>query len=144
MPEERRKMDREILSALIGLAGAVGNNGKTEDTDAIVRGALLKEGDNDWVDTIHREKYRISPNCATCPTPCGNTSDYPLEAFDRWPEEQRLLKEQLIEALKSLAAEPPEDSELLYRAIAYIGYDLEAETYRKLLAELREQVNRKH
>lgn len=132
-------MDRATLGALIGLVGAVGNNGKTEATDALVRGALRSEGGRDWVEQIHREKFRISPNCATCTAPCGNTSDYPPEAFDRWTGEQRQLKEQLLEELARLSERPEADPELLYRTIAYIGYDLEAEAYRKLLEELRAQ-----
>ena len=77
-------LNREILSALIGLAGAINNNGKTSDTDAIVRKALLSPGVS-VVEEIHREKYRISPNCETCPSPCGNTSNYPLAAFEAGP-----------------------------------------------------------
>ena len=34
-----------IISALIGLVGAVSNNGKNEQTDAVVREALLHRND---------------------------------------------------------------------------------------------------
>ena len=33
----------KIVSALIGLAGAVSNNGTTENTDAVIEKALLSE-----------------------------------------------------------------------------------------------------
>ena len=29
-------MNEKIISALVGLAGAIGNNGKTEQTDSVV------------------------------------------------------------------------------------------------------------
>lgn len=74
-------MYRKTLSALIGLAGAESNNGKAEDTDAIVRQALLRMHEEDWSQRIREEKFRIAPNCATCSAPCGNTSDYPIEKW---------------------------------------------------------------
>ena len=49
-------MYRKNLSALIGLAGAVSNNGKTDDTDAIVRQALLH---------MHKEDLRQHRTNAT-------------------------------------------------------------------------------
>ena len=36
-------MDLKILSALIGLCGAVSNNGKTENTDRVVLEAILSK-----------------------------------------------------------------------------------------------------
>lgn len=36
-----------IISALIGLVGAVSNNGKTERTDSVVREAFLRLTDGD-------------------------------------------------------------------------------------------------
>jgi hypothetical protein len=101
--------NKRILSALIGLAGAVGNNGKTEHTDAIVRAALLAVDSDAQIELIHREKYAISPNCETCQFPCGNTSDYDMEKFDQ----------------------------AVYKAISYLGYDLNQESYEILLEELK-------
>ena len=49
-------MYRKNLRALIGLAGAVSNNGKTDDTDAIVRQALLH---------MHKEDLRQHRTNAT-------------------------------------------------------------------------------
>ena len=36
-----------IISALIGLVGAVSNNGKTEQTDSVIREAFLRLKDTD-------------------------------------------------------------------------------------------------
>lgn len=132
-------MNREVLSALIGLVGAINNNGKTESTDAVIRRALLQDSDNSCIDEIHREKYKISPNCASCNTPCGNTSDYPMEAFDAWSDEQKQLKEQVMAQLQRIAGSEAAEAELpdiVLKAIAYLGYNLGAESYRKLLEEM--------
>ena len=50
-------MDLKILSALIGLCGAVSNNGKTENTDRLVLEAILSKEPEDAVRRIHEEKY---------------------------------------------------------------------------------------
>lgn len=74
-----------IISALIGLVGAVSNNGKTEQTDSVIREAFLclKDADSEeeMVQKIHAEKFIIAPDCATCLNPCGNTSDYDMAQF---------------------------------------------------------------
>ncbi len=38
-----------IISALIGLVGAVSNNGKTEQTDSVIREALCPMFGSDWI-----------------------------------------------------------------------------------------------
>lgn len=130
-------MYRKNLSALIGLVGAVGNNGKTEKTDAIVRQALLHITDGVWSERIREEKFSISPSCETCQTPCGNTSDYPMDKFETWSDDQKKLKEQLVRELKRIAANGDDAlPEIVYKAISYIGYDLEDDTYQRLLEEM--------
>lgn len=74
-----------IISALIGLVGAVSNNGKTEQTDSVIREAFLcltdADSEEEMVQKIHAEKFIIAPDCATCLNPCGNTSDYDMAQF---------------------------------------------------------------
>lgn len=131
-------MYRKTLSALIGLVGAESNNGKTEDTDAIVRQALLRMHEEDWSQRIWEEKFRIAPNCATCSAPCGNTSDYPMKKMESWSADQRAIREQVIGELQRIAAAETEAlPEIVYRAIAYIGYDLEEEAYQRLLEDMK-------
>ena len=131
-------MYRKTLSALIGLVGAESNNGKAEDTDAIVRQALLRMHEEDWSQRIREEKFRIAPNCATCSAPCGNTSDYPMERFESWSADQRAIREQVIRELQRIAAvENDALPEIVYRAIAYIGYDLEEDAYQRLLEDMK-------
>lgn len=135
-------INKEVLSALIGLMGAINNHGKTETTDEVIRRALLGEADDNAVSEIHSEKNKISPDCATCKTPCGNTSDYPMEAYDEWPDEIRRLKEQIMDEILRVV----ENTNIGYslpdvvlKGIAYIGYDLGTESYLRLLEELKHQ-----
>ena len=131
-------MYRKTLSALIGLVGAESNNGKTDDTDAIVRQALLRMHEEDWSQRIREEKFRIAPNCATCSAPCGNTSDYPMEKMESWSADQRAIRERVIGELQRIAAvENDALPEIVYRAIAYIGYDLEEDAYQRLLEDMK-------
>lgn len=86
----------KVISALIGLTGAVANNGKTEHTDQVVREAVLQLSDSsreaELVEKIHTEKHRIAPDCATCTHPCGNTSDYEIEKLRQAEKVCRIRK----------------------------------------------------
>ena len=132
-----------IISALIGLAGAVHNNGKTKDTDRIVVEALLSPDLDEVVERIHKEKFVIAPNCETCTTPCGNTSDYDVRKFDLEQEPIRRAKQEIAEILCEVAQDYqqgerkdlPED---FYKAISYLGYELTEDYYRKFLEEMKE------
>ncbi len=92
-----------IISALIGLVGAVSNNGKTEQTDSVIREAFLclKDADSEeeMVQKIHAEKFAIAPDCANCLNPCGNTSDYDMTQFYAADAKIISAKRDLIEAI---------------------------------------------
>ena len=148
-------MDLKVLSALIGLCGAVSNNGKTENTDRVVLEAILSQEPEKAVQRIHEEKYRISPDCASCPAPCGNTSDGDLSRWNEAPEHIRRLKEEVMAGLERMAearaksmtenlcrTQEPEVPEVVYRAISWLGYvslnfELGEETGRELLEEIK-------
>ena len=148
-------MDLKVLSALIGLCGAVSNNGKTENTDRVVLEAILSQEPEKAVRRIHEEKYKISPDCASCPAPCGNTSDGDLSRWNEAPEHIRRLKEEVMAGLERMAearaksmtenlcrTQEPEVPEVVYRAISWLGYvslnfELGEETGRELLEEIK-------
>lgn len=139
-------MNERIISALVGLIGACGNNGKTNDTDSIVMNALLNcysAVDEDViVNAIIKDKYTISPNCETCPTPCGNTSSYDMEKFHH-NTKLKAVKEELVQETAALAsrlhnsgeAELPEE---IYKALSYFGYELSVDSYKDLIHTLRQ------
>ena len=125
-----------IISALIGLVGAVSNNGKTEKTDSVIREAFLcltdAGSEEEMVQKIHAEKFSIAPDCATCLNPCGNTSDYDMAQFYAADAKVISAKRDLVETVcKKLGSSEnvPED---VYQGIAYLGYDLEPEAYTQI------------
>ena len=125
-----------IISALIGLVGAVSNNGKTEQTDRVIREAFLcltdAGSEEEMVQKIHAEKFIIAPDCATCHNPCGNTSDYDMAQFYAADANVIAAKRDMIETIckkMGLLQNIPED---VYQGIAYLGYDLEPEAYTQI------------
>ena len=140
---------------MIGLVGAVSNNGKTENTDRVVAEALAAEDSEETLQRIHEEKFRIAPDCATCLTPCGNTSDFDMDRFDAGSEKIISLKQELIHTLQEYVLQTNalqtgvlqdcsssnsfELSDTVYQSIAYLGYDMEEDAYRELIDELRQE-----
>lgn len=77
-------MENRIISILIGLIGACGNNPKTENTDRLAIKSLAlapccsncnNRAIQNIIDEIRAEKNRIVPGCTLCTASCGNTSD---------------------------------------------------------------------
>ncbi len=136
-----REEKLEVIFALIGLVGAMQNNEKTKNTDQVILDALIKAS-AEAVEKIHREKHQISPNCATCKMPCGNTDDYTRARYEALDEEIKALWTELIDLMTILAYKRLEkEDEVLERymmkGIAYLGYDLVAESYKELIKEIQ-------
>lgn len=139
----------KIISALVGLIGACNNNPKTENTNCVVIKALAFsrarseacEVSNETVQAligeIHAEKYTVAPGCATCQTPCGNTSDYDMDRIYEAETEIRDLKLKILSAVEELAAGiysckkvdalSAESMEFFYKTLLYISFDMEKE-----------------
>lgn len=144
----------KIISALIGLVGACGNNPKTAGTDSLLIKALafplLCPGYDDKalqeiVDGIHSEKNSVAPDCAVCKAPCGNTSDYDMRRIYEADDGIRKAKLQILERLQKLAAYacsnqgsgriPYIDSEFFYKALSYVSYCMDETELLGLLDE---------
>lgn len=147
---------KKILGALIGLAGACGNNPKTDDTDRLmIRALAFPFPDEAWKETredemvwkIHEEKYRIAPGCANCASPCGNTSDWDVDRLEEAEEEIREIKRGLIADVRALAVrtlraqEAKEsltvDPEIFYRAVLFVSYEIGKDRLLALREEIR-------
>lgn len=142
------------VSALIGLVGACNNNSNTPSTDGLVIKALAfpilnPEADAETVqqitEEIYAEKYAVSPGCASCAMPCGNTSDYDMNRIYNADEDIRSVKLQILSKLQESAAYiyqhqkvetlPSEDMEFFYKALSYVSYDMKSDVLHTLLAE---------
>lgn len=142
-------MNEKIISKLIGLVGACENNSKTDNTDAVVMDALLcsldttaEAADTDRiVSEIEGEKYTISPNCKTCPTPCGNTSDYDMKRFhdnlSLFDIKLKLLQEAVSLTQRLSAAGKGELPLEIYQAVSFLRYELAEDSYINLINKLR-------
>ena len=125
-------MNEKIISALVDSLVPLETTVKPNKTDSVVMNALLNcysSTDEDTIVTaIIKDKYTISPNCETCPTPCGNTSNYDMTKFLQ-NHELKTIKEDLIAETvklvirlnKSGKTELPEE---IYKAISFFGYEL--------------------
>ena len=144
-----------IISALIGLVGACNNNPKTAGTDNLVIKALAfpllypehdEEALQQMINDIYSEKNSVAPGCATCATPCGNTSDYDMRRIYEADDAIRKVKLQILEKIQKLAAYifhnqesgriPYTDSGFFYKALSYISYDMDEAVFLGLLDEL--------
>lgn len=140
-------MQDEIISTLLGLVGACNNNPKTNTTDRLVLEALAYPSchctKEELVAKLRAEKYTVSPNCATCAMPCGNTSDYDMSRIYSAETEVRKAKLTLLQVLREIAVAvtkndvvlSDEDIYFIYKALSYVGYDLSAEILLDVCAE---------
>ena len=153
--------ENKIVSALIGLVGACNNNPKTENTDHVIIKALAftlaqSEADDEAVQAlikeIYAEKYTIAPGCATCQTPCGNTSDYDMNQIYDAEADIRDFKLKILLALKELAVDiyksqkvtlmSEESMEIFYKALAYISFDMDKEGLLTLWNEVKASIEK--
>ena len=153
--------NNKIISALIGLVGACNNNPKTQKTDYILIKALAfpltqPEADEETlqalIEEIYAEKYTVSPGCAACQTPCGNTSDYDMNRIYRAEADIRELKLKMISALEELAADiysrqkldlpDAESMEIFYKVLAYISFDMERDSLLTFWNDVQETIER--
>lgn len=148
------KVYREkLLGALMGLARACENNPKTDHTDGVVVEVLAACGGQKEIsegtfagllDKIQEEKDAVSPGCASCACPCGNTAPYDMGwigGTGAGAVKRRLLEGVCLAACSMVngempGAEPETALGLFYRALLLISYELEEEDYLPLLAEL--------
>ena len=147
----------ELTGALVGLAKSCGNNPKTEDTTGILIEGLFTTITNvnfndetlrEMIAKVHAEKQRIVPNCATCASPCGNTSDYEMKKLWNADEDIRSLKSLILFGIRGMAAyayhaavlgyEDEEVNDFFYKALSILGYDMDMEQLLPVVLEVGE------
>lgn len=92
------------------------------------------------IDRIHEEKFTIVPNCRTCASPCGNTSDYNMDRIKERSREKQEANKRLMERLYRIALDLPENVDdenafVLYQGLAAISFDWEPEELDEIGAE---------
>lgn len=140
-----------LIGACIGLARTCESR---EDQMTIYTNSLLQAGFSAvktsaenvsfmqaLIEDMHREKFRISPDCYTCQAPCGKTSDFVVKQFSE--KEIQVLDDvcQLAELLQSkgkAGLEEPKGNLLLRKAALWLGLELDSETLDLLIQEFQE------
>lgn len=150
--------ENSIISVLIGLVGVCETNPKTEYTDSLVIKALAfpliypnldKPLTQEIIDEIRAEKNTLSPNCAACTSPCGNTSDYDMTQIDQAEDDIRNAKRQILSELQTLAfsiynrqnpsSKLESEISFLYKALSFLRSDREKNVFFELLEEVKNQ-----
>lgn len=80
-----------------------------------------------------------------CTAPCGNTSDYDMRRIYESDNGIRKVKLQILEELQKLAAytcrnresERNTDSDLFFKALSYMSYDMDEDSLLELLDEIK-------
>lgn len=148
----------ELTGALIGLAKACGNNPKTENTDRIIIEGLFTTVTNvnfnaetltAMIQAVNEEKTKVVPNCSSCMSPCGNTSNYDMKNLWNEPDEDiRSLKSLILFGIRGMAAyayhamvlgyTDETVNSFFYKALSFISYDLEMEHLLPVFLEVGE------
>lgn len=138
------ELQDKLTGALIGLARAMENNEHliTDSTNLVMLEALCQTAskinfDIDCLNTILKklddEKRKMVPNCYTCASPCGRTSNYDMNKLWSMDANIRSLKTLILLGLQGLASyaypaaclgySDPGINFFFYRALYSIGMD---------------------
>lgn len=143
----------QLIGALIGLSRTSFSNPKTENTDPLVLNALSKvrvadDGELDsLIKAVADEKNIISPGCATCPNPCGNTDDYDMGRITAADEDVRAAKltllEQLLELSELSVSSPSDDLYVfVFRVLSVLSWDWESDMFQPTLDDMSEWIKK--
>lgn len=133
-----------LTGALIGLARATdGNEHLISDSSTAVvvesLSATLTGANSDHAtltSLLHRveeEKQKMVPNCFSCTSPCGRTSEYDMQKLQKAPQDVQRLKFQLLQGIRDMALHVRRAAALglhdkavddfFYKALIVIGMD---------------------
>lgn len=134
---------RQLIGALVGLAKTSGNKGITDETTKILMNGLIslhpmscesEDELNIMINKVQAQKNKLSPQCNSCESKCGNTDDYNFEMLLEEATECQNLKEKI---LLTLLETPVANIELFYRAIAIIGCQTEEKCLEEIYSTIK-------
>lgn len=147
----------ELTGALIGLAKSCSTNPRQEGTTRLLIEGLFTTITNvnfndetlkEMIASVHAEKGKIVPDCSTCLSVCGNTSDYDMKELWDENEDIRSLKSLILFGLRGVAAyayhalvlgyEDEAVNEFFYKALSVISFDMSAEQLLPIVLEVGE------
>ena len=132
---ETASLRRELLGCLIGLARTCSNNPPTDDTEGLLLAGLHAADEavpmspdrlRALIDRVKADKVAVSPNCATCTSPCGKNDDYDLTRIDDADPAIRAAKERILHGLM-VRAHQGQMSRLIFDALFALAEDWDEE-----------------
>lgn len=101
------------------------------------------------IQAVNEEKTKVVPNCSSCMSPCGNTSNYDMKNLWNEPDEDiRSLKSLILFGIRGMAAyayhamvlgyTDETVNSFFYKALSFISYDLEMEHLLPVVLEVGE------
>lgn len=151
------ELRKELMGALIALAKTSNNNSRTKNTDRVLIEGLVATNMESFgeemlrrkLEMARQEKHVISPNCSTCASPCGNTSEYDV---DLWKEESEICREikrqmivdvlhlaQFVYQGRMLKKDMSGGMDIFYKVLEIVTYEFEAEELREVQQEISEK-----
>lgn len=146
---------KELLGALIALAKTSNSNSKTENTDRILLEGLVavktevfgEEMLQKKLNMARQEKYAISPNCSTCASPCGNTSEYDVNLWSVESKACQEVKERMMKELLNMAQmiyqgmmlkkDISEEMYIFYKVLEIVTYEFQVEELEEVQQEIK-------
>ncbi len=98
----------ELLGSVIGLARTCTTRPPTDSTYGLILAGLHMADDSTQTDAqrltaliarVRQNKFEVSPNCATCESPCGKNADYDVRRIAKASPDVRQAKEKLLALL---------------------------------------------
>ena len=133
---ETASLRRELLGCLIGLARTCSNNPPTDETEGLLLAGLHAADEavpmspdrlRALIDRVKADKVAVSPNCATCTSPCGKNEDYDLRRIDHADPAIRAVKERILHGLMT-SAHHGRMSKLIFDSLFALAEDWDEES----------------
>lgn len=109
----------ELLAAAVGLARTM--DAAPDEQALNVLYTALHAPEATSVERLHEEKFRLSPDCCTCPTPCGRHADYDAAQDD---PALRAVKADAWRRLLTCLRDTPQrqlDMQAILQLVFYLG-----------------------
>ena len=153
------RLQDELTGALIGLARATDNcPAVNEGTWQLMIEGLFATITNVnfnqetlklLIHRIHQEKFRLVPDCSTCASPCGRTTDYDMNIIWNGNEDIKSLKSLILFGIRGMAAyahhafvlgyKDPDVNHFFAKALFALGEDWGMEELLPIVMEVGEK-----
>lgn len=126
----------ELFAAAVGLARTMDAAPDSQALNVLYDALHAPQADS--ASRLHEEKFRLSPDCRTCPTPCGRHADYDAAQDDSALHDIKV--EVWRQLLRSLRETPQAglDMQAVLQLVFYLGESwVSIEALERVLSEIK-------